>query len=225
MATFTVTATQGGSTTDSIALFVAVVTGAGASQPGAVAAATNTTPSDSITPQASGSWVYGSVLGIAGTYTVVSGTTTKQDAHSVGGLDLISCRTTSTTTASTPVTVGYTATSNGISIALCEILNSAGLAEDGSTPAGVSTALATTISTASFTPPAGALLVAMVQSNGGAGSVTISITDTSGLGLSWVEQEKQNGAGNGYSGVWTAAIPSGPPPPPPTVLYSMRMMP
>jgi hypothetical protein len=30
----------------------------------------------------------------------------------------------------------------------------------------------------------------------------------SGLGLTWTERVKQNGAGNGYSGIWTAPVPA-----------------
>src|SRR6185312_7445771 len=210
MTTFTVTATQAGSTSAGIGMEVRVITGQSGTQPGTLASATQTTPSLSITPAASGSLVYGSLLGLSGAYTINGNSANEQDAHNIGGLEMCSFVSSSTTTSGTPVTLGYTATANGISICLCEIENSAGLAEDASSPAGVS-AVALTVSTASFSPPAGSLLVAMVQSNGGGSVTSMGISDTSGLGLTWTEQVKQNGAGNGYSGIWTTTIPAGPP--------------
>ena len=101
MATFTVTATEGGSTTNGIALLVKVITGQAASQPGTVAGATQTGPNLSITPQATGSLVYGAIIGLSGTYTAEGSTTLVQNsAHA--GLQFVEVRTTSTTTALTP---------------------------------------------------------------------------------------------------------------------------
>lgn len=225
MATFTVTATAAGSTSNGIGLSVHVITGASASQPGQVAAATQITPSLAITPTGTGSLVFGSLLGLAGTYTVNGSTTNDQDGHSIGGLELLAFHGTSPTTSGTPVTLGYTATSNGISICLCEILTSATLAIDGSSPAGVTTGTAIFVTTGSFTPPGSSLLVASIQANGAGGAATMGVTDTSGLGLSWVEQVKQNGAGNGYSGVWTAAVPAGAPPAAPVVFRQQTSRP
>ena len=38
--------------------------------------------------------------------------------------------------------------------------------------------------------------------------VTIAVTDTSGLGLMWTEQKKQNtNGGDGYTGIWTTTSP------------------
>ena len=204
---FTVTATEGGSPSSGIAMLVKVLTGQAASQPGQLASATQITPSLAITPGATGSQVYGSALGVGGTYTANGSTSNEQDIHSVAGLEYLSFRSAAATTAGTPVTLGYTSAANGISICLCEIKASGTLTEDASAPAGVN-ALATTVSTASFTPPAGSLLIAMVQSNGGGSVTTMGITDTSGLGLTWTEQVKQDGAGNGYSGIWTAPMPA-----------------
>jgi len=188
---------------------VIVLTGQAASQPGTIASATQTTQSLAITPAQTGSRVYGSLLGVTGSYTVNGATTNKQDAHGIGGLEMCSFRATATSASGTPETLGYTTTgANGISICLCEIEQAGTLTEDASTPAGVS-AVALTVTTASFTPPSASLLVAMVQSNGGGSVTTIAMSDTSGLSLTWVQQVKQNGAGNGYSGIWTAALPGG----------------
>lgn len=205
---FTVTATQGGSTAAGMAIMLRVVTGQAASQPGTVASATNTTPNLSVNPAATGSWVYGAILGLSSvSYAAVAGTTLKQNV-AASGLEYLAVRTTGTTTAATPVTVGATAPVNGISICLCEIEAATTLAEDASSPAGSGFVAATAITTASFTPPAGSLLVLMVSSNGGGSAATMAVSDTSGLGLSWTQQVKQNTAGDGYSGIWTAAMPA-----------------
>jgi hypothetical protein len=202
---FTATATQGGSVAIGTALLLKVITGQAASPIGQTASATSTTPSQAITPNATGSWVYGANLGLTGTYTA-NGATTYEANNSGGGLEYIRMRTAATTTAATPVTVGGTAGVNSISIALLEILAGAGLAEDASSPAGAFLSNATAVSTAAFAPPAGSLLVAMVATNGGGGATTVALTDSSGLGLTWAEAVRQNGAGNGYSGIWTALV-------------------
>jgi hypothetical protein len=203
---FTVTATQGTSVAIGTSLLVKVLTGQAASPVGTIASATSTTPSLAITPAATGSWVYGADLGLTGTYTA-NGSTTYQATSSGGGLEYLQARTTATTTAATPVTVGGTAGVNSISICLCEIEAGAGLAEDASGPAVAFLSGATAVTTAAFTPPAGSLLVAVIATNGGSGATSMAVTDTSGLGLTWTQQVKQNGTGNGYSGIWTAAMP------------------
>jgi hypothetical protein len=152
--------------------------------------------------------VYGANLGLAGAYTA-NGATTYEADNSGDGLEYIGMRSASTTTSGTPVTVGGTAGVNSISIVLAEIESGTGLAEDASSPAVAFVSNATTVTTAAFTPPAGSLLVAMVTTNGGGGATTAAVTDTSGLGLAWAEAVRQNGAGNGYSGIWTAPVPSG----------------
>jgi hypothetical protein len=204
---FTVTATQGGSVaTAGTSLDVVVLTNQSASQPGTVTGVAGVTPSAAITPTNSGSWVYGAILGLNGTYTAVADTTLRMNASEADGLQRVTLRSTSVTVAATPKTLGCTATANGISVSLVEINNGTGLVEDGSAPAAVFS-LATSATTAAFTPPAGSLLVAMVATNGGAGVVTVTLTDTSGLGITWVEQRKQNASGGGYSGVWTGTMP------------------
>src|SRR5258707_6186903 len=187
------TATAGGSVQNGIALTVKVLTSASASQPGAVAGVAGTTPSQAITPSGTGSWVYGANLGLAGTYTANAATTPYlYDVAPGDGLEHVHMRTSATTTSGTPVTVGGTATANSISVALAELLSAGTLAEDASSPANVSISSAVTIATAAFTPPAGAVLVAMVTANGGGGVVTMALTDTSGLGYVWTEERKQN---------------------------------
>ena len=205
MPTGTVTVTQGGSTAAGTDMAVYVITGQNASPIGISASATNTTPSLATgTGVTTGSWVYGSNLGLIGTYTANGATTYKQN-HGGQGLEYISMRSTATMTGGVSATIGGTAGVNSISICLLEILAGTGLAEDASSPGGVnSTTL--TVSTGSFTPPASSLLVAMVQTNGNL-VVTVTMSDTLG-GLTWTERVKQNSSGNGYAGIWTAPVPA-----------------
>lgn len=207
MPTGTVTVTQGGSTAAGSAAWLGVLTGQAASPIGVTQAATNTTPSlASGTGVAGGSLVYVSVLGLVGTYTANGATTSKVD-HPGQGLEYLTARATAATTAGVSVTPGYTATVNGISICLLEILKGAGtLAEDASTPGAFSTSTLTCTS-GSFTPPPSSLLILAVQLNGGAGAVTAAVADTLG-GLTWTNRAIQNSAGNGLSGWWTAPVPA-----------------
>ena len=213
MATQTVvTATQGGTGTDNgIILTVRVLTGAADTQDGATStSSTITTPQQAITPIASGSVVYGAVTNAseAVSFTANGSTTFSQNVLYTGDGDTFGTfRSTSTTTASTPVTVGASApTGQGagnIHFAAAEILTSGTLAEDPSSPAGKNTTTATSVSTAAFTPPPGTLLVAMVSSNGlGSGTLTMTVSDTSGL--TWVQA-----AGTTYdmASVWLAWVP------------------
>lgn len=206
MPTGTVTVTQGGSTAAGTDAYLAVVTGQAASPIGINASATNTTPSLATgTGVTTGSWVYGSNLGLIGTYTPNGSTTYKQN-RGAQSLEYVSMRSTGTMTGGSSATIGGTAGVNSISIALLEILKGAGsLAEDASSPGGFSSSTLTASST-SFTPPALSLLVLMVQTNGNL-VVTVSISDTLG-GLTWTERVKQNSSGNGYAGIWTAPVPA-----------------
>lgn len=206
----TVTATQGGSTAVGVGLDVRVVRGAAPVQNGMTAALTITTPDTAITPNASGSWIYGSVI-VGGTtaFTAAASTTLRLNFSANSAVQLGTCKMTTptTTTAATPVTVGASAPANGGEIALLEILVASGqvLVEDASTPAAASAAAALTVTTAAFTPPSGALLVAMIASDGGVGTATMTLTDTMGLG--WTPASVIAATGDGYNGIWIARIP------------------
>ena len=215
--TFTVTAAQEGTTYNGMSVTLRVLTGAAAAQPGAVAGfdSYGATLDQAITPQATGSIVYGAHLGLdSGTFTPTAATTYFQDNES-GGYSAGQFRGTAPTTVSTPVTLGSNGTDTGLGVALAEILAAAGatLVEDPSSPAVVAYAAATTQTTAAFQPPPSALLVMMVSAVGSnhptSGVTAISVTDTSGLGLTWNEVSAQNGNGYGYVGVWAAQVPSG----------------
>jgi hypothetical protein len=95
-----------------------------------------------------------------------------------------------------------------------EVAPSGSPAIDASTPAaalsatGVSPAV-----TASFTPPSGAVLVALVGSDGSAAQV-ISISDTSGLSLTWTQRGTTYSVGfEGTFAIFTTTMPGGAGPP------------
>lgn len=206
MPTGTVTASQGGSTSIGMAMALRVLTGQNASPLGISQGATNTTPSLATgTGVTTGSVVLFANLGLSGTYTV-NGASTYFQNLSGGGLELISGRANGTMTGGVSVTVGGTATANSIAIALQEILKGAGAITDTSVyTSGFSSTTALTSST--ITPASGGLLVAMVSSNGGAGVTTMAMSDT--MGLTWTAcASNQNGAGNGFTGLFTAPVPA-----------------
>ena len=125
-------------------------------------------------------------------------------------------RSTSATTAGTPVTLGASAPSESsgqLIIGLCEILAGTGLAEDASSPAVVSTLSAKTASTASFTPPGGSLLVAVVSCDITAApsqSSTIAVSDTASL--TWTQQvvitKTVSGGTQQVGAIYTAPVPA-----------------
>lgn len=209
----TVTATaSGGGSANGTGIDVRVLNNAASTQNGATAGSvTVTTPQQSITPNASGSWVYGALNQAgSGTFTPNGSTTFKLNASDTTDNDKLGTfRTTATTTGGTPVTAGATAptsTAGLTAIALAEILAAGSMNEDASTPAAVNTTTKIA-STASFSPPAGSLLVAIVSADySGSGTVTMTITDTFG-GLTWTPLIQEATAG--YAGVWIARMPSG----------------
>jgi hypothetical protein len=219
----TVTATWAGTGAAAGGLLtVKVLTGAALKQNGAaIASILVTAPELAITPNATGSWVYG-VVGqyIAGT--VFSGITAATQAafsgnvadatHSVAYGTFRSLNTT-TATVSTGL-LGATAVAEpagDINIALAEILadpNGPGLAEDASAPASVSvTGAVQTVTTASFTPPAVSLLVVMAVPDGN-GTNPYTTTITSSLGLTWTLLVTAGVAGGTELGIWVAQVPT-----------------
>jgi len=210
-ASFTVKATQGGNTATGMSMVLKVITGAALAQPGVTGTQqfTSANPDISVTPAGSGSTVYGALL-CSGTGAVTAnGSTTFLQTTSGSGLRYVQFSGPSTT-ASSAQDLGTTGATTGLDIAVAEILAGPGLtlAEDASSPAVTAFSATFNITTASFTPPRGSLLVLMVSSNGSAGTTTMAITDTSGQNLTWAEQAKANGNSKGYAGVWSAQMPA-----------------
>jgi hypothetical protein len=204
---FTVTVTQVGGSSPGMAASIVVLTGAATSQPGATVEAQSTTPSLSITPQATGSVIFGAILSVGQAYQPLTNTTFSSDLQGEG-LEYGGFNSNVTTTAGTPITVGSGSTgANSIGIALMEVLANGTIRQDASTPAP-SHSGTTVLTSNAFSPPLGSLLVAMVSTNGGGSSQGVGVIDSSGLNLTWTEQIVQNAAGTGYAGVWTAQMPT-----------------
>lgn len=85
---------------------------------------------------------------------------------------------------------------------------------DGSSPTSVTNDTGLTATTASFSPPVGSVLVAMVAAGGtgsGAG-ITCTISDTSGLGLVWTQRVTSSSSDNFQpTFIFTATVPAASP--------------
>ena len=207
----TVTATQGGSTSNGLLLRIFVLTGAKAAnlQSGATAAA-NITSSTAFTVagtiQQASSHVYGAAVNGSNSSFSGSGTTVVDNvADGTNGERYGTFKQNAPSTGSQ--TLGMTAAGAATGgVAWLEVLANTGntLTEDPSAPAVASTTSATTVTSAAFNPPPGALVVALVSSDGGA---TVTTMTVSGGGLSWTEKIKENASAFDYCGVWIAQMP------------------
>jgi hypothetical protein len=217
MAALTVTATwSGAGAANGGALTVKVITGAAALQNGQTAKSnTVTTPQLAITPNATGGLVYG----VAGQFSAAtaftangSSTFSQNFADSNHTVCYGTLRSTATTTAATPVTLGATApteTSGLIDIALAEILAAAGqtLAEDASSPAvSNSNGAVTTLTTAPFAPPPGSLIIVQVCPDGN-GSTPETTAVSSVPALTFTPLVTTGASTNASLGIWIAQVP------------------
>lgn len=208
----TVTATQGGTTANGLALRVFVLTQAAATQNGATANAainSSTAFTASITTTQTGSRVYGAAAnGSNSSFSAAASTTLVDDIADATNTERYGTfKATSLTGTPGATILGLTAAAASTGpLAMAEIKTAGTLTEDGSAPAVASTTSATTVTTASFTPPGGSLLVALVASDGGAGVTTMTV---SGGGLTWTEQVKNNPSAGDYAGVWIAQVAAG----------------
>lgn len=161
------------------------------------------------TPAATNSWLVWSLYDGSGgnAFTSISNNTIQDNFSTTHGERFGDGYYTGTVTGGTGVTVGATSGngSNVVGIAY-EIKATGGTtpAIDASTPATVSaTAAGTTLTTASFTPPGGAVLVAVIESNNS--STQCTIADSSSL--TWTRRDPT--ADGGVIGIFTATTASG----------------
>lgn len=209
----TVTVTRTGSGTAPISLCVKALTGAAAlaAQPGAVTISSPYGNANTITPEASGSYVYGiSVNGFENYPDAAysAATTLLMDAAGSAG-EQEPLRSAGTTTANQVLTLGV---ENGVGsseqVLLAEILANGTLAEDSSSPApvpGTGSSTLTSVTsraTAAFEPPPGALLVAMAGIFGSGNGLAVS--DSSGL--AWKELNSYTYYSS-TSYIWAAQVP------------------
>jgi hypothetical protein len=172
----------------------------------------------SVTTTQAGSFVCGTSLNLDAStaFSASAGTTITDDGSvNTGGSEGCAFHTTSGTGSPGPTTVGSSTTFPG-SYGCCalEILASGGtLTFDASSPAAVISTTLTSFTTASFTPPGGSLLVAVLDACGnGAASVPVGTVSSTPTLAGWTEQVHLSstvGGFNGYVGVWTASVPAG----------------
>lgn len=218
---FTVTATGGGGGASSRGIFLVVNVYTAATEAGGNSAhlisATGVTPEFSFTPTFSNSLIAfalsGDNPGASGFTAAASNTMYQTGFFSSDDWAWGQGFYSGTVTAASAVTAGGTCTSSDYTTyAAYEIKPSAGSTPslDVSTPALASSTTTFTCTTASFTPPAGAVLAALVVggSNGSTG-ITMAITDTSGLSLTWTSRAINAGVDQGAF-VITTTIPGGP---------------
>ena len=215
MTSYTVTGTATNNTFGGGLLQVEVLTGATlAGTPATVTA--SAAYNGSITTTQTGSYVLGALSNLVAStsFTASAGCTIiNQASINAGGAQAGAFRTTSGTGGSPgPTTVGSSTTFAGTyGMVAVEIIPSGTIAFDASTPAVVSSATLTSFTTASFTPPAGSLLVAILVTTGNFSSTACVATVSSSPGLIWSEQVHFTGDESGtdaYIGVWTAPVPA-----------------
>lgn len=201
---FTVTATMGGTAANEhIYLWIRVLTGAteaGGASAGGIAATGGTTVEGSLTPSFSHGLPCFAITADnwGGTYTAAANNTIDSQSADPDTWGAGFGRYTGTVTAGTPLTFGASGVNGSCDYgtwACYEIQPSAAgvtPAVDASSPALASATGAgvKTVTSASFTPPAGSVIAAMVcgGGSGSSGSFTMSVTDTSGLGLTWTQR-------------------------------------
>jgi hypothetical protein len=203
----TVTATQGGSTNPGIFLRVIVFDNAALpASPNVVVQSAAAAHQVTLTPAVTGSLAYCAVVngndGGAAWDTGVTGIDWVQDTtNDLAYADGVS---TATLTEGTPFTVGSPASYGGGCVGV-EVQPSGGTpSSDASSPAPVDSFTATTVSTAAFSPPAGALMLAFVAAGGLFGDVTtMSVTG----GPTWTQLGPANAASQFYAGIWYATAP------------------
>lgn len=170
----------------------------------------------SITPAYTGSWAVSAEINYASSTPVAAAGNTAIDAVSDTVADPSQSygwgtyQSTGTLTSGTPFTAGSTDSSNG-GVAVLEVPPTGTISIDASSPASVSTVTlgvgATSVTTATFTPPPGTLLLALVTAAGTpAGQAAMTVTDS--YGLTWTEAVSATAAGNGYAGIWYAYAPT-----------------
>ena len=196
-----ITAALNGSIRPGGLLRTVVVTGQAASPIGA-AAQLATAYQVAVTPTATNSLIYGSIIDNTA-FTFNAATTAFDNVNdAANSAQYGSFKSAALTTSGTPVTVGASAPSrvDGAVVAV-EILAGSGLAEDGSAPPVVTNSAGSTLITAPFSPPPGSLILLLVA--GLSSAATISDT----MGLTWTTQQIYTA--DGLAAVYTATVPTG----------------
>src|SRR5580692_2071728 len=168
----TVTATQGGMTANGLLLRVKVLTGASAGQPGAtgIFASGGTSACEaSLTTTVTGSAVYGAAMkGVQSSFSADAAAVLIDNVpDTIQGNQYGTFGPAALTGTPGALTIGFSSPSSAdeTNVAAAEILPAGTIAEDPTGPAPVSSLTATSVMTASFSPPGGSVLVALVSSD------------------------------------------------------------
>lgn len=215
MASITVTGTNSGTgTANGITLALRVLTGAvewGGASWGNMAVQTGQA---SVTPAFSTSLVLFALQNATNTSTFTAATNNSFIDNAALGADYAYAdgTYTGTVTAGSAITVGSSApTGDTIGVAIWEahpLVAGSAPATDASTPATATASGALTVTTASFSPPAGAVLVALITANGTGTGGTISMAVTSTGGLTWTQRALGTTNGDGMATIFTATMPT-----------------
>jgi hypothetical protein len=163
----------------------------------------------SITPNHSNSFIAWGQVNVNATTipTPAASNTAYSSAAGSEGEGFLAAHYSGTVTGGTPVTVGGNISS--CESAAYEVPSNGGgvPAIDASTPSHVLPNRTTTATTASFTPPAGAVLVAVLLAYDTAASPVPYISDTEGL--TWTQRAFENAFSESMVVIWTATTPGG----------------
>lgn len=206
----TVTATQGGGDTNpGILLRVRVLDNAAvAGTPNAGTQSAAAAHSVTITTTEAGSIVYGSIIDGDDAIVPMNTGCTNLDNVVDATNDLCYATFFSGPTGTPGANSVGTDASFAGGVAALEVLPSGGsIATDASTPTVVSSTTATAITSGSFTPPLGTLLIAFAAAGGMTGDVT-TMTVADSYGLTWHAAAQAHAASQFYAGIWYAAAPA-----------------
>jgi hypothetical protein len=215
---YTVTVSESGSgTAEGGLLQVKVLTGsteAGGASGGAytTAAAAGTV---SVTPSVSGSFIYWVIISSYGSnFTAAANNTLYNQVYDSGpGNQMAAGYYSGTVTSGTPVTVGVTESTGTLTAIAAYELPLAGWAVDASSPAVVTSpqsSAQTSLTTASFTPPGGSVLIAAMAGQNANSAAAITFGGSSSPSLTWT-QRKIASTGSLWSNavIYTATVPGG----------------
>ena len=209
MPSMTVTATQGGSIANGLALRIFVLTGAktdalqtGSAPSNDIASATAFTATGTV--QQASSFIYGACdhSNQADTASGTGVSIVDAIADATNGERYTTFKNLTPATGSQTYGTTVPAASSGGAVWL-EVLAASTLVEDSS--GSVNSTTGATSVNLTITPPPSSLLVALVSSDGGPAVTTMAV---SGGGLTWTEKVKANGSGHDYAGVWIASVPT-----------------
>jgi len=204
MSSLTVTASEA----SAVAWYMRVLVLTGATEMGGASVLAYNPPNNPITPNGPDSLIVWALENFtsATVLSPVSDNTALDSAAGAEGDSYAHGYYSGTVTAGDAVTVGC-ASGDAAQFAAYEILASGGSipAMDGSAPE-LATATAASVTSSSFSPPAGAVLAALIACYDTAGTISPAV---SGGGLTWTQQALLNQFSQTFAAVYTATVPSG----------------